>query len=174
MRSPGPRDEQDRFQDYEHRLHDTHSSSPTANSIACANHAWSCSVGSGACRSYQSSGRRLAGDAMAAEDAKRPGHHPGPPTRETGTRTPHAGSSALLNSTLMTDHCSAVQRVSSITRRPRLMRSQGCQRRTSASVISFSPRAGPRCPQVSSLLAAGNYRVGTICLDWRQFIMSTR
>src|SRR5215471_8895698 len=37
-------------------------------------------------------GRRLAGDSMAAEDTQRPGHRPGPPTRETGTPTlAHAG-----------------------------------------------------------------------------------
>jgi hypothetical protein len=45
--------------------------------------------------------------------------------------TIHVHASALLNSTRTTDHASALQRVCSITRRTRLMRSQGCQRRTS-------------------------------------------
>src|SRR5262249_56421549 len=34
-------------------------------------------------------GRRLAGASMAAEDTQRPGHRPGPPTRETGTLRAH-------------------------------------------------------------------------------------
>src|SRR4030095_12431007 len=38
---------------------------------------------------------------------------------------------AFLNSTLTTDYASALQRVCSITRRTRLMRSHGCQRRAS-------------------------------------------
>jgi hypothetical protein len=38
-------------------------------------------------------------------------------------------ASALLNSTRTSDHASALPRVWSITRRTRLMRSQGCQRR---------------------------------------------
>ena len=48
-------------------------------------------------------------------------------------------ASARLNSTLTTDHASALQRVWSITRRTRLMRSQGCQRGASASFISLRP-----------------------------------
>jgi len=41
-------------------------------------------------------------------------------------------ATTFLNSSLSTDHASALQRVCSITRRTRLMRSQGCQRRALA------------------------------------------
>src|SRR5262249_50238673 len=80
--------EQDRFQDYENRLHDTPSFSPTANSIACANHAWSCSVGSGACRSYQSSGPASCGrrDGCGGRQAARPSSWP-TDTRNRATKT---------------------------------------------------------------------------------------
>ena len=46
---------------------------------------------------------------------------------------PHSG--VRLNSILTTAHASALQRVCRITRRTRLMRSQGCQRRGSVSAI---------------------------------------
>jgi hypothetical protein len=45
-------------------------------------------------------------------------------------------ATAFLNLILTTDHCSALHRVCSITRRTRLMRSQGCQRRASLSFTS--------------------------------------
>jgi hypothetical protein len=44
-------------------------------------------------------------------------------------------ASTRLNSTLTTDHASAPQRVCSITRRTRLIRSQGCQRRASFTAL---------------------------------------
>src|SRR5215831_14820232 len=49
------------------------------------------------------------------------------------------GASALLSSTLTTDHASALHRVCSITRKTRLMRSHGCQRR--ASLLFTIPSA---------------------------------
>jgi hypothetical protein len=60
--------------------------------------------------------------------------------KEVGGVQESSFASARLNSTLTTDHASALHRVCSITRRTRLMRerqrvsrSQGCQRRMSAS-----------------------------------------
>ena len=58
--------------------------------------------------------------------AKRQLNHP---ARRISLRS----ASARLNSTRTTDHASALQRVWSITRRTRLMRSQGCQRRASVT-----------------------------------------
>ena len=54
-------------------------------------------------------------------------------------------ASAFLNSALTDGHASALHRVWSITRRTRLMRSHGWQRRASVSLTSSSVRAGPRC-----------------------------
>jgi hypothetical protein len=51
--------------------------------------------------------------------AKRQLNHP---ARRISLRS----ASAFVNSTLICDHASALQRVCSITRRTRLMRSQGC------------------------------------------------
>src|SRR5207245_11511207 len=48
-----------------------------------------------------------------------------------GCRISLRSASALPNSILTCDHASVLQRVRSITRRTRLMRSQGCQRRGS-------------------------------------------
>jgi hypothetical protein len=54
-------------------------------------------------------------------------------------------ASAFLNSIMATDRASTLQRVCSITRKTRLMRSQGCQRRASVQFTSSSARAGPQC-----------------------------
>ncbi len=64
-------------------------------------------------------------------------------------------ASAFLNSTLTTDHVSALQRVCSTTRRTRLMRSQGCQRRASVTPITSPARVGPRKVDRGSSLRYG-------------------
>jgi hypothetical protein len=50
-------------------------------------------------------------------------------------------ASARLNFTRTCDHASALQRVYSITRRTRLIRRQGCQRRASCIVHFLAPVA---------------------------------
>jgi hypothetical protein len=59
-----------------------------------------------------------------------------------------------VNSALTCGHASALQRVCSITRRTRLMRSQGCQRR--ASVPLLHARATIRAMRTIALLTASN------------------
>src|SRR5215813_1776334 len=58
------------------------------------------------------------------------------------------GASSRLNSTQTTARASALHRVCGITRRTRLMRSQGCQRRASVSATSSSVPRRPRSPRL--------------------------
>jgi hypothetical protein len=75
------------------------------------------------CHVYQLTVQLARRDVGRARGRRRVNH----PARRISLRS----ASAFLNSTRTCDHASALQRVCSITRRTRLMRSRGCRRRAS-------------------------------------------